>query len=128
MSWFFSSRRRHTRCLSDWSSDVCSSDLGAMFNDNFRVGRRWERNLAGGFPEHLGSLRARSLVQWALLSPPTRHGKPHQGFVALRPRWTHWAASVGDRPGLNREPKTLDPSLHSRQCYFRECKEGSRVF
>src|ERR1039458_1970022 len=24
--FFFSSRRRHTRCLSDWSSDVCSSD------------------------------------------------------------------------------------------------------
>src|ERR1035441_10736295 len=24
---FFASRRRHTRCLSDWSSDVCSSDL-----------------------------------------------------------------------------------------------------
>src|SRR5262245_52858161 len=24
---FFSSRRRHTICLSDWSSDVCSSDL-----------------------------------------------------------------------------------------------------
>src|ERR1035438_6641846 len=23
----FSSRRRHTRCLSAWSSDVCSSDL-----------------------------------------------------------------------------------------------------
>src|SRR5262245_62459346 len=26
--FFFASRRRHTRCLSDWSSDVCSSDLG----------------------------------------------------------------------------------------------------
>src|ERR1035441_6557615 len=25
--FFFSSRIRHTRCLSDWSSDVCSSDL-----------------------------------------------------------------------------------------------------
>src|SRR5471030_3408478 len=25
--FFFSSRRRHTSCLSDWSSDVCSSDL-----------------------------------------------------------------------------------------------------
>src|SRR5262249_57375942 len=24
---FFSSRRRHTRLVSDWSSDVCSSDL-----------------------------------------------------------------------------------------------------
>src|SRR5699024_11715310 len=25
---FFSSRRRHTRSKRDWSSDVCSSDLG----------------------------------------------------------------------------------------------------
>src|SRR5262245_65122798 len=28
--FFFSSRRRHTRCLSDWSSDVCSSDLAEL--------------------------------------------------------------------------------------------------
>src|SRR2546429_6492393 len=27
--FFFSSRRRHTRCSRDWSSDVCSSDLNA---------------------------------------------------------------------------------------------------
>src|SRR5690554_7853254 len=27
--FFFSSRRRHTRCGRDWSSDVCSSDLCA---------------------------------------------------------------------------------------------------
>src|SRR5437016_7356912 len=27
--FFFSSRRRHTRLVSDWSSDVCSSDLEA---------------------------------------------------------------------------------------------------
>src|SRR3954470_1231649 len=27
---FFSSRRRHTRSLRDWSSDVCSSDLGLV--------------------------------------------------------------------------------------------------
>src|SRR2546429_7120475 len=25
--FFFASRRRHTRCSRDWSSDVCSSDL-----------------------------------------------------------------------------------------------------
>src|SRR2546430_8440583 len=29
MFFFFSSRRRHTRFDCDWSSDVCSSDLGA---------------------------------------------------------------------------------------------------
>src|SRR5262245_13512763 len=30
LHFFFSSRRRHTRCLSDWSSDVCSSDLAVL--------------------------------------------------------------------------------------------------
>src|SRR5688500_20218143 len=28
--FFFSSRRRHTRLQGDWSSDVCSSDLGGI--------------------------------------------------------------------------------------------------
>src|SRR5208282_4506590 len=30
-AFFFSSRRRHTRCYRDWSSDVCSSDLYARY-------------------------------------------------------------------------------------------------
>src|SRR5690606_40922022 len=29
----FSSRRRHTSFSRDWSSDVCSSDLGGQFDD-----------------------------------------------------------------------------------------------
>src|SRR5262245_65268668 len=39
--FFFSSRRRHTRCLSDWSSDVCSSDLAAtvLLGEQDRVRR-----------------------------------------------------------------------------------------
>src|SRR5207249_7480000 len=35
-SFFFSSRRRHTRSKRDWSSDVCSSDLS-----NRRGPLRW---------------------------------------------------------------------------------------
>src|SRR5438093_5081672 len=41
--FFFSSRRRHTRLVSDWSSDVCSSDLGSdeeMLQWCFSVGRK----------------------------------------------------------------------------------------
>src|SRR2546422_2531261 len=34
MFFFFSSRRRHTRCSRDWSSDVCSSDLPALPDTN----------------------------------------------------------------------------------------------
>src|SRR5437016_6725034 len=37
--FFFSSRRRHTRLVSDWSSDVCSSDLTSPALRS----RRWRR-------------------------------------------------------------------------------------
>src|SRR5207245_8347347 len=36
----FTSRRRHTRCYRDWSSDVCSSDLEDLYWE-----RRWDRVL-----------------------------------------------------------------------------------
>src|SRR5207245_7493731 len=39
--WFlfvFSSRRRHTRCYRDWSSDVCSSDLPPEHRHRRRIG------------------------------------------------------------------------------------------
>src|SRR5204862_7432244 len=35
--FFFSSRRRHTRSLRDWSSDVCSSDLGNNYFQTMQV-------------------------------------------------------------------------------------------
>src|SRR5207245_7977001 len=35
--FFFSSRRRHTRCYRDWSSDVCSSDLQQRVDRNLDV-------------------------------------------------------------------------------------------
>src|SRR5262249_57302986 len=50
--FFFSSRRRHTRLVSDWSSDVCSSDLqpqiriaGTLAFKVFRGGRASYSNL-----------------------------------------------------------------------------------
>src|SRR5699024_11304372 len=35
--FFFSSRRRHTRSKRDWSSDVCSSDLGFLSSKDFII-------------------------------------------------------------------------------------------
>src|SRR5215204_7517571 len=37
--FFFSSRRRHTRSLCDWSSDVCSSDLGYSIQSRAATGK-----------------------------------------------------------------------------------------
>src|SRR6266542_2918546 len=39
--FFFSSRRRHTSCYRDWSSDVCSSDL-VFYGVSANRWRIWE--------------------------------------------------------------------------------------
>src|SRR5690554_672829 len=39
--FFFSSRRRHTRCGRDWSSDVCSSDLALAW-------KAWQNSRGAG--------------------------------------------------------------------------------
>src|SRR5215211_6803118 len=61
--FFFSSRRRHTRSLCDWSSDVCSSDLSALALERFVMGggpRSWpqEDSPAELVAEVEGHLRA----------------------------------------------------------------------
>src|SRR6266436_8276670 len=47
--FFFSSRRRHTRCSRDWSSDVCSSDLLALMLLATAVVRAIERHRFGAY-------------------------------------------------------------------------------
>src|SRR5262249_59900262 len=102
--FFFSSRRRHTRLVSDWSSDVCSSDLsltrivslarlaigdrdgGAQLVRTLpRVGYRFE----GAVQECVGrgeeSAAARSPQRAAARSEERRVGKGGGG------RWGAWA-------------------------------------
>src|SRR5205809_562752 len=52
--FFFSGRRRHTRCSRDWSSDVCSSDLSR------RVAPATSTSSTGG----RGSNARRSAPRW----------------------------------------------------------------
>src|SRR2546430_11111700 len=49
-SFFFSSRRRHTRFDCDWSSDVCSSDLGNALGEHLAVARAEPAQAAAGWP------------------------------------------------------------------------------
>src|SRR5690606_39523818 len=44
--FFFSSRRRHTRFSRDWSSDVCSSDLGSGGAARRRCPTCWSMRLS----------------------------------------------------------------------------------
>src|SRR5947207_5836814 len=69
--FFFSSRRRHTRSLCDWSSDVCSSDLiAARLGDaGFGVGevdrlqRLGDVHLARAAIEEIGRASCRERVK-----------------------------------------------------------------
>src|SRR5256885_3078055 len=59
-SFFFSSRRRHTRLQGDWSSDVCSSDLlgrGRSSQRGARCGEtRRDRSMTGRGPARVNEL------------------------------------------------------------------------
>src|ERR1039458_4637825 len=86
----FSSRRRHTRCRSDWSSDVCSSDLeGLAFLPS--LGGRSHRldqalNLTGrkmdaaGFPQVVFGLLVTGLIRSLQADQPGQR----RGFVPFQ--------------------------------------------
>src|SRR2546429_3546377 len=75
--FFFSSRRRHTRCSRDWSSDVCSSDLhkGIHFGRGGRQPGQIESNASqqrglvrfeGRFQPFGFQARKSEIVDWIL--------------------------------------------------------------
>src|SRR6266567_6699456 len=75
--FFFSSRRRHTRFDCDWSSDVCSSDLAAVWrsdnarNSNGYLGRGGESEY--GLPFLAGARSFDDLIQrapWMVAGQP----------------------------------------------------------
>src|SRR5215210_8578992 len=85
--FFFSSRRRHTRYIGDWSSDVCSSDLGLALaglvlmgaaSTSFTASTNSLLQLAALMP-----VRGRVMALWSVVylgSTPV--GGPIVGFVS----------------------------------------------
>src|SRR5207245_6065139 len=67
--FFFSSRRRHTRCYRDWSSDVCSSDLSST---PFRSNRtQWRRRCPASCSTPCGALRRRQCDRRLIRQQPS---------------------------------------------------------
>src|SRR5260370_26206873 len=67
-SFFFSSRRRHTRFKCDWSSDVCSSDLHLRPVSGIRAffdSAADPAGLAARFIEFAPELRLEEPTDWA---------------------------------------------------------------
>src|SRR5205814_2526456 len=89
---FVSSRRRHTRCLSDWSSDVCSSDLQRR-KDSEGDRHDPERILEEIHPRRcvVVSCATRMILLWG------SYRRWHQiGRASCRERWLRSAGAVGE--------------------------------
>src|SRR5256884_2969812 len=82
--FFFSSRRRHTRCSRDWSSDVCSSDLQSLTrrtpenqqshrNSKTKQGRVTLQSSKPCNPERVDSLRDNRSSRPELLANRTKN-------------------------------------------------------
>src|SRR6266496_3313519 len=85
--FFLSSRRRHTRSLRDWSSDVCSSDLDRVLARHGRLvlGECWpELALVGCWLGGSAGIQARHLTEHV----DPRVARRDLGFVASEGRLT----------------------------------------
>src|SRR5215813_14055307 len=86
--FFFSSRRRHTRCGRDWSSDVCSSDLAADQNEAKLTVR--------GVPDHpgvaaqlFGPVAAAGIVVDMIIQNASADGTTDMTFTVPRADYDH---------------------------------------
>src|SRR5205814_3114432 len=95
-------RRRHTRCLSDWSSDVCSSDLNL-----------YERvEIHHSCPE-------RSPRQWG------RDPKLHERFEIhrfWRSAFLHYSTGTGSHMERNAVLQTLRIARSEERRVGKECR------
>src|SRR5260370_22485945 len=90
--FFFSSRRRHTRFKCDWSSDVCSSDLGKrparlpLTRGGLRTRGRGRR--AGLFPYEAEPGAVGPLRPTAAGGGSTRRSEERRVGKECRSRWS----------------------------------------
>src|SRR5690606_33563026 len=117
ISFFFSSRRRHTRFARDWSSDVCSSDLKSTVKVDVSTLDRVEGLLrdngiqtTGAFFEQTGpsgtvrvrfdstdvQLRAKDIIERALNPDP--QDPTYTVALNLLSASPSWLSAIGAHP------------------------------
>src|SRR6266550_8925298 len=103
--FFFSSRRRHTRCSRDWSSDVCSSDLSRV-RDLFEQARK--RAPAIIFIDEVDAIGQRRAGSGAVVSNDEREQTLNQLLAEMD--GFEPSAGIVVLAATNR-PEILDPAL-----------------
>src|SRR3712207_7289556 len=87
VSFFFSSRRRHTRYWRDWSSDVCSSDLEEYLTYHHGPGVQHIAMTTGDIIQTVRAMRANDV---SFLRVPKAYYRSEERRVGkeCRSRWS----------------------------------------
>src|SRR2546429_8298148 len=109
--FFFSSRRRHTRCSRDWSSDVCSSDLTpgmaqTTTSHNVKFNSVFDRPLDSVYNE--GGIDQYRMCEWGIMKravEANKQGLRDRKIVALGASMSKFAIVV--RP----DSKIYEPEM-----------------
>src|SRR6267378_4853675 len=119
---FFSSRRRHTRSLRDWSSDVCSSDLLGTATGSLR--HAGAKTGCGGNVRETGWPGAVTELEAVEVSSPLR-SRAHPGRKAGA---TTTGASAGSKHGppcvTSRRSFCQDTHLDGRASLRYQARDG----
>src|SRR5216684_7831993 len=115
--FFFSSRRRHTRCSRDWSSDVCSSDLvpDRRPTTTARVLALFARVVGVGPALALAGLAEGQVLRAYLSQVSTVSNQQAQGVLrrVLPEELDHQSPDeVAERPEDSRSPVVADEEWH----------------
>src|SRR6266498_2471838 len=104
--FFFSSRRRHTRCGRDWSSDVCSSDLGVSeaAADGAAVADRTIGDGRGHLAQHLAARKPQIL----------QTGVGHAGADALGATHVFQSLQRLEPRDIDQERRSHEPQIQHR--------------
>src|SRR5574341_1770991 len=105
--FFFSSRRRHTRLVGDWSSDVCSSDLVPVEGTLLGFSVPDDLHLTVETPNHHRRLASQKGVPGPLLA--AFHGFEEEGEFSIidLPESRNRRFHVGEDLAINRDEVPL---------------------
>src|SRR5205814_6114151 len=103
-------RRRHTRCLSDWSSDVCSSDLIDSSSFPIHRGVYWT-TLVGVICTCVGKRWLPLLRRLARKTSPGANGRPLRHTINKNTATT--AARRSEERRVGKEWESRRPREHA---------------
>src|SRR3546814_9401367 len=106
--FFFKQKTAYDMRISDWSSDVCSSDL--LFVERVDLGTRFGQGLRHHDGLSLLTLGRQKAADFTMIRGPVWPAAGQSGTAACRTRYRPTITRVASTPGIDRKSTRLNSS------------------